>query len=80
MLTNILGYHEVFQREAAARETAPDAAVAEAVSQHFRAATADSYPTDQLATYLSHHADLVQQLSGAPLCVTLRLLRLLCRA
>jgi hypothetical protein len=65
MLTNIVGYLEVYEREAAARAAAPAADVAAAVSQHFRATTADLYPDDQLATYLSHHSDLVQQLSGA---------------
>lgn len=64
MLTNIRGYLEVYEREAAARDAAPDDATAALVSQHFRAATSDPYPEAQLATYLSHHVDLVQQLSG----------------
>ena len=65
MLTNIMGYLEVYERECAARAAAPDTAAADTVAQHFRGATTDLYPDGQLSTYLSHHVDLVQQLSGA---------------
>ena len=64
MLTSIRGYVEVYDSELHARCAAETPADAEAVAQTFRATTTDTYPAAQLATYLSHHADLVQQLSG----------------
>jgi hypothetical protein len=64
MLTSMRGYLEVYEREVTARAHAESDEAAEIISQRLRNSTCDAYPTDQLATYLSHHVDLVQQMSG----------------
>lgn len=64
MLTNIRGYLEVYEQEVQGRAAAPSLDVANFISQSLRNSTSDTYPPAQLATYLSHHVDLVQQLSG----------------
>lgn len=64
MLTNVRGYVEVWHAESAGRRGTDDDDAMEQISHAFRVATGDPYPDGQLATYLSHHADLVQQLAG----------------
>ena len=64
MLTNIRGYLEVYENEVCARAAAPSAEAADRLSREMRKSTADLFPDAQLATYLSHHVDVMQQLSG----------------
>jgi hypothetical protein len=64
MLTSMRGYLEVYEREVTARSHVETDEAAEIISQGLRNTTSDVYPTGQLTTYLSHHMDLVQQLSG----------------